>query len=135
MYETMLFWEKPENVAGEPPVMQDFARIWQAADKVVYSRSLGEVSSARTRLERDFDPAAVRRLKATSPGDISVGGPELAGEAIKAGLVDEHHLLVTPVIVGGGKPSLPRDVRVNLELLSERRFQSGVVHLHYRTRT
>lgn len=135
MYETMLFWEKPENVAGEPPVMQDFARIWQAADKVVYSRSLKTLSSARTRLEREFDPEFVRRLKAGSPHDLSVGGPGLAAEAIRAGLVDEFRMLVTPIIVGGGKPSLPSNVRVKLQLLAEHRFRSGVVHLHYSTTT
>jgi dihydrofolate reductase len=134
MYETMLFWEKPENVASEPPVVQDFATIWQTADKVVYSRSLKTLSSTRTRLEREFDPEFVRRLKAGSAHDISVGGPGLAAEAIRAGLVDEFRMLVTPIVVGGGKPSLPSDVRVKLELLDENRFRSGVVHVHYRTR-
>ena len=135
MYETMLFWEKPENVVNEPPVVQDFATIWQAADKVVYSRSLKTLSSARTRLEREFDPEFVRRLKAGSAHDISVGGPGLAAEAIRAGLVDEFRMLVTPIVVGGGKPSLPSNLRVKLELLDQHRFRSGVVHLHYRATT
>jgi dihydrofolate reductase len=113
--------------------MQDFAKIWQAADKIVYSRTLETVSSARTRIERDFDPEAVRQMKARAGRDISVGGPDLAAQAIKAGLVDECHLFVTPIVVGGGKQSLPDNVRLKLELLDERRFASGVVHLHYRT--
>src|SRR5207247_540663 len=113
----------------------DFAEIWQAADKIVYSRTLETVSSARTQIERDFDPEAVRKMKASAERDISVGGPDLAGQAIKAGLVDEYHLFLTPIVVGSGKPSLPDDVRVKLELIDERRFGSGVVHLHYRTKT
>ena len=115
--------------------MQDYAQIWQAADKIVYSRTLETVSSARTRIERDFDPEAVRQMKASAGRDISVGGPDLAAQAFKAGLVDECHLFVTPIVVGGGKRSLPDNVRLELELLDERRFGSGVVHLHYRTRT
>jgi dihydrofolate reductase len=114
--------------------VQDFAKMWQAADKVVYSRTLEAVSSARTRIERDFDPGAVREMKASAGRDITVGGPELAVQAIKAGLVDECHLFVAPILVGGGKRSLPSDVRLKLELLAERRFRSGLVHLHYRTR-
>ncbi len=113
--------------------MKDFADIWQAADKIVYSKTLETVSSARTRLERDFDPAAVRELKASAVRDITVGGPELAAQAIEAGLVDELHLFLTPIVVGGGKPSLPANVRVKLELLDERRFGNGVVYVHYRT--
>ena len=107
--------------------MRDFAEIWQAADKVVYSRTLETVSSARTRIERDFDPEAVRQMKATAERDITVGGPDLAAQAIKAGLVDEFHLFVAPVVVGGGKRFLPDDVRLQLELLDERRFGNGVV--------
>jgi dihydrofolate reductase len=130
----MAFWETVQAVAGQPPVMEDFAQIWQAADKIVYSKTLETVSSTRTRIERDFDPEAVRRLKAAAERDLTIGGPELAAQAIKAGLVDELQLFVTPVVVGGGKPSLPDAVRLNLELLDERRFGSGVVYLHYRKR-
>jgi dihydrofolate reductase len=115
--------------------MQDFAQIWPAADKIVYSKTLDTVSSARTRIERGFDPDAVRQLKAGAERDLSVGGPNLAAEAIRAGLVDEWQLFLTPIVVGGGNPAVPDDVRVNLELLDERRFAGGVVHLRYRTRT
>ena len=132
MYEVMLYWETAHLLADEPAVVQDFTGIWQAADKVVYSTTLQKASSARTRVERRFDPEAVRQLKASSGRDISVGGPHLAGQAIAAGLVDELHLFVTPVVVGGGTPSLPDNVRFGLELLDEHRFGSGVVHLHYR---
>jgi len=135
MYQVMVYWETAHTLADQPPFIQDFAEIWQAADKIVYSRTLKEVSSARTRIERDFDPEAVRQLKGSAGRDITVGGPELAAQAIKAGLVDEYHLLVTPIVVGGGKQSLPDDVRLKLELLDERRFGNGFVHLHYRTRT
>jgi dihydrofolate reductase len=133
MYEVMAFWETMPMGPDQPAVMRDFAQIWLAADKVVYSKTLEAASSARTRIERDFDPDAIRQMKASAERDISVGGAELAGEALKAGLVDECHMLVTPIIVGGGNPSLPDDVRMNLELLDERRFGNGVVHLHYRT--
>ena len=112
--------------------MRDFAEIWRAADKIVYSTTLETVSSARTRIERDFDPEAVRQMKASAERDLSVGGPDLAAQAIKAGLVDEFQLFLTPVVVGGGKRALPDDVRLELELLDERRFGSGVVYLHYR---
>ncbi len=133
MYETMVFWESPPDLAGQPAFVRDFAEIWQAADKIVYSRTLPAASGARTRIERDFDPEAVRRLKATAARDLTVGGPELAAQAIEAGLVDEYHLFLVPVVVGGGKRSLPGDgVRVNLELLDERRFRSGTVYLRYR---
>jgi dihydrofolate reductase len=134
MYETMVFWETAHTL-DEPVVFRDYAGIWQAADKIVYSRTLDRVSSARTRIEREFDPESVRQMKASSERDIGLGGPELAAQAIRAGLVDEYHLFLHPIVVGGGKPSLPNDVRVNLELVDERRFDSGVVHLHYRTRT
>ena len=135
MYEVMLYWETARTVADQPPVVQDFAEIWQAADKIVYSKTLQTVSSARTRIERDFDPAAVRQMKATAGRDITVGGPDLAAQALKAGLVDEYHLFVAPIVVGGGKQFLPDAVRLKLELLDERRFGNGVVHLRYRTRT
>jgi dihydrofolate reductase len=133
MYEVMVFWETAKTLANQPPMAQDYAEIWQTANKIVYSKTLGTVSSARTRIERDFDAEAVREMKARSETDISVGGPELAAQAIQAGLVDEFHLFITPVVVGGGKKSLPDDVRLKLELLGERRFDNGVVHLHYRT--
>jgi dihydrofolate reductase len=131
MYETMVAWE---TIADEQRAMRDFAAIWRAADKVVYSRTLETASSAKTRIEREFEPEAVRQMKASAERDITVGGAALAGQAMKAGLVDEYHLFLTPVVVGGGTRSLPDDLRVRLELLDERRFGSGVVHLHYRTR-
>jgi dihydrofolate reductase len=131
MYETMVYWETASTGSDQPPAMRDFAEIWQAAEKVVYSRTLAATSSRRTRLEREFDPAAVRRLKESAERDLTVGGPELAGEAMRAGLVDELQLFVTPVVVGGGKRSLPDDVRLDLELLDERRFAGGVVYLRY----
>ncbi len=134
MYETMRYWEAPDALAEQPAVVRDFAAIWQAADKVVYSTSLPEVSSARTRIERDFDPATVRALKAQAPRDLSIGGPHLAAAALRAGLVEEYHALVTPVVVGGGNSALPGGLRLDLELLDERRFGSGVVHLHYRVK-
>jgi dihydrofolate reductase len=135
MYEVMVRWETAHTVTDQPPFMQDFAEIWQGADKIVYSKTLETVTSARTRIERDLDPEAVRQLKASAGRDITVGGPDLAAQAIKAGLVDEYHLFVTPVVVGGGTQSLPNGVRLELELLDERRFGNGVVHLRYRTRT
>jgi dihydrofolate reductase len=134
MYEVMVYWETAHTVADQPPFIQDYARIWQEADKIVHSHSLEKVSSARTRIERNFVPEAIRRMKADAERDISVGGPDLAAQAIRAGLVDEYHLFLTPIVVGGGKQSLPDNVRVRLELLDERRFVNGVVHLHYRTR-
>jgi dihydrofolate reductase len=133
MYDVMVAWETMGTRADQPPVIEDFTKIWQAADKIVYSKTLETVSSARTRIERDFDAEAVRQLKASSERDITVGGPELAAQAIRAGLVDEFQLFVTPVVVGGGKKALPDDVHLKLELLDERRFGSGVVHLRYRT--
>ena len=132
MYGVMVAWETMDDL---PPLLQDYAEIWKAADKIVYSRTLETVSSARTRLEQDFDPEAVRGLKAQAERDLTVGGSDLAAQATKAGLVDELHLFLTPIVVGGGTQSLPNDVRVELELLDERHFGNGVVHLHYRTRT
>jgi dihydrofolate reductase len=134
MYETMVSWETVSTGADQPPVMRDFAETWRRAEKIVYSRTLKTVSSARTRIERAFDPEAVRQMKEVSISDITVGGPELAGHAINAGLVDECHLFLGPVVVGGGKRSLARSVRMQLELLDQRRFANGVVHLHYRIR-
>jgi len=136
MYETMVFWESPPDLAAQPTFVQDFAGIWQRADKIVYSKTLEAVTSAKTRIEREFDPEAVRQLKTTARLDLTVGGAELAAQAIEAGLVDEYQLFLLPVVVGGGKRSLPvSDVRLNLELLDERRFRNGTVYLHYRTVT
>jgi dihydrofolate reductase len=132
MYETMVFWETVSTEADEPAVFWDFVDIWRAAEKVVYSRTLQTVSSGRTRIEREFDRDAVQQLKQSSATDITVGGAELAGHAFGAGLVDECHLFLCPIVVGGGKRALPDNVRAQLELLDERRFHSGVVHLHYR---
>ncbi len=130
MYETMVFWETA-STADEPDVMRDYAQIWQAADKVVYSRSLRSASSERTRIERNFDPEAVRQLKDAAAQDISIGGPELAGHALAAGLVDEIRVFLHPIAVGGGKPALAPGLRVQMELVDERRFRSGVVYLRY----
>jgi dihydrofolate reductase len=132
LYEEMTGWETLPQ-AGQSPLTLDFAQIWRAADKVVFSRSLEAVSTPRTRIERDFDPAAVRQLKASADQDITVGGPVLAAEALRAGLVDECHLIVCPVVVGGGKRSLPSGLRLPLELLAERRFANGAVYLRYAT--
>jgi dihydrofolate reductase len=134
MYETMVFWENPPELAEQPTAVQDFAKIWQAADKIVYSKTLETATSARTWIEREFDTDAVRELKATATGDLTVGGAELATRAIAAGLVDEYQLFLVPVLVGGGKSALPSTrLRFNLELVEERRFRNGTVYLHYRT--
>jgi dihydrofolate reductase len=132
MYETMVYWETVHTLPGQPALVKDFAEIWRAAEKIVYSKTLKAVSSVRTRIEPDFAPEAIRRMKATAGSDMSLGGPELAAQAIKAGLVDEFRLLVHPIVVGGGKRSLPNNVRLKPELLYERRFASGVVYLQYR---
>ncbi len=132
MYETMQFWETAPT-STEPAVIRDFAEIWRAAEKIVYSRTLQTPSSGRTRIERAFDPAAIRQLKEASARDIMIGGAELAGEAMAANLVDECHLFLNPVIVGGGKRALPDDVHCQLTLLADRCFENGVVHLHYGT--
>jgi dihydrofolate reductase len=134
MYETMVGWETDHTLADQSLLMRDFTEIWQAANKIVYSKTLEAVSTARTRIERDFDPEAVRQMKAVAGRDLIVGGPELAAQAFKAGLVDELHLFVAPMVVGGGKRSLPNEVRLKLELLDERHFASGMVYLYYRTR-
>ena len=131
MYETMVFWETV-STSGEPEVFRDYAELWRAADKIVVSRTLHEVASARTRIEREFEPGAILALKRSSPADISIGGAELAGQALAVGLIDELHLLLFPVVVGGGKPALPQRVGADLDLVSERRFSSGVVHVGYR---
>jgi dihydrofolate reductase len=129
MYETLAVWE---TIESDDPVIQDFAELWRAADKVVYSRTLEAPASARTRIEREFEPDAVRALKASTERDITIGGPELAGQALKAGLMDELHLFKSPIIVGAGNPALPSGARAQLELLGDRRFGNGVVQLHYR---
>jgi dihydrofolate reductase len=134
MYETMVFWETAEVPPGQCDPAAEYVDIWQAADKVVFSRSLAQVSSAKTRIEREFDAEEIRRLVDKADRDVSIGGPELAGEAIRAGIVDEYHLLVNPIVVGGGAAALPGSARVELELAGQRRFESGVVHLHYRSR-
>ncbi len=133
MYETMVGWETDPTLADQSPLMRDFSEIWQAADKIVYSRTLEAVSTSKTRIERDFDPEAVRRMKGSVGRDLAVGGADLAAQAFGAGLVDECHLFVVPIVVGGGKRSLPDDVRLKLELLDERRFANGTVYLRYRT--
>jgi dihydrofolate reductase len=134
MYETLVFWETVDPDGDGPAVAREFAAIWQAAEKVVYSRTLETVSSARTRIERELDLDAIERVKQSSGSDISIGGAELGGQAIAGGLVDELQLLLVPVLVGGGKQALPNDVRARLELLDECRFQSGAVFLRYRMR-
>ncbi|HUF58408.1 MAG TPA: dihydrofolate reductase family protein [Actinomycetota bacterium] len=131
MYDVMVAWESIED---EQPSIKDYAEIWRAADKIVYSRRLEKASSARTRLERTFDPDAIREMKAAAERDISVGGPELAAQAIRASLVDEIHLYLSPIVVGGGTKALPDEVRVELELLAEHRFRDGVVYLRYGTK-
>jgi dihydrofolate reductase len=132
MYDVMVAWETIDT-AGEPPPIQDFAEIWRSADKIVYSKTLEAVSSARTRIERDFDPDAVRELKATATRDLGVGGPHLAAQALEAGLIDECYLFLSPIVVGAGKQAFA-NVRVKLDLLEERRFGNGTVFLRYRTR-
>jgi dihydrofolate reductase len=132
MYDTMRFWEDPPDLAAEPLPFRDYATIWQSAEKIVYSRTLEAVSTTRTRIEPEFDAESLRQLKADAAGDLSIGGPELAAQAIAAGLVDEYQLFFVPVVVGGGKRALPEGVRVDLELLEERRFANGTVFLRYR---
>src|SRR5450432_2833806 len=134
MYDTMAVWETDPGLAAQSALMGDFANVWQAAEKVVYSTIMNDVPTVNTKLERSFDPDAVRHMKASARGDLMVGGPQLAAHAFKAGLVDECHLFVVPVLVGGGKPSLPKGQRAQLELLDERRFSNGVVYLRYRAR-
>ena len=133
MYEMMVVWENDPSIAEQSPLLRDFAEIWRAADKVVYSRTLEAVPTSKTRMERDFDPETVRRLKASTGRDLTVSGPDLATHAFRAGLVDECDLFLAPVVVGGGKRALPEGVRVGLELLDERRFGNGMVYLRHRT--
>ncbi|MFG3706050.1 dihydrofolate reductase family protein [Micromonospora sp. NPDC047670] len=132
LYESMAVWETDTALAAQSELMADFASAWKAANKVVYSTTLAAVSTADTRIERQFDPAAIRRLKATASSDLTVGGANLATQAFQAGLIDECQLFVWPVVVGGGKPGLPTGMRTDLELLDERRFPNGVLHLRYR---
>jgi dihydrofolate reductase len=132
MYETMLYWETAHRLPGQPPLAREYISIWQAAEKIVFSKTLQSVPSARTRLERDFDPSRVRHLKSAAERDMTVGGADLAGQAMKAGLVDELRLILVPTVVGGGKRALPNDVRSELELLDTRRFAGGAVYLRYR---
>ena len=131
MYEVMVAWETV-NVADQPPFIRDYAELWRATDKVVYSRTLDTVSSARTRVEHDFDPGVIARMKGSARKDLMIGGPDLAAQAFKAGLVDECHLFIAPVLVGGGKRALPDKVHLKLDLLDERRFTNGTVHVRYR---
>jgi dihydrofolate reductase len=134
MYDVMAVWETMPDGPDEHPAIRDYAAIWRAADKVVYSRTLEAPRTPRTRIERDFDPAAVRAMKEAAAADLSVGGPELAAQALRAGLVDEVHLFLSPIVVGGGNPALPSGLRVALDLLDERRFANGVVHVAYAVR-
>jgi len=133
MYEVLVAWETMDTT-DESDTMQDFARIWRSADKIVFSSTLAHVSSARTRIERSFDPAMVAALKSSASTDVGIGGPHLAAHSLRAGLLDDLHQLISPVVVGGGNSWLPDDVRVGLELVDQRRFINGVVHLHYRVR-
>lgn len=132
LYEMMAVWETPEVIPASTPAVQEYARIWQAAEKIVYSRTLATVLTARTTIEREFDLASIRDLKARSERDLSIGGPTLAAEAIRAGLVDEYWVFIAPIIVGGGNPFLPDGARGAIELLEERRFNNGMVYLRYR---
>jgi dihydrofolate reductase len=133
MYEVMAGWETAHLRENQMPASEDFTQLWQAASKVVYSRTLEKVTTSKTRLEREFDPDAVRKMKEESDKDMSVGGSELAGHALKCGVVDEVHLYLSPILVGGGKPSLPKDLRLPLELVEQRRFGNGVIYVRYRT--
>jgi dihydrofolate reductase len=135
MYETMTYWENVEGLASEPTCVQDFAYLWRAANKIVYSTTLAAVSSSKTLLERAFDPTAIRAMKSAEDRDIAMGGPNLAAQALGAGLVDECQFFLAPISVGSGKPALPTDLRCEFELVSERTFESGVVYLHYRVVT
>lgn len=132
MYDTMAVWETEPGFAAGSAVTQDFAALWQAADKIVFSRTLAAASTTRTRIEREFEPDAIRRLKAAARQDLGIGGPELAAQAFQARLVDECHFFLAPIVVGGGKPAFPQPVRVELNLIAERRFAGGMMYLGYR---
>jgi dihydrofolate reductase len=131
MYETMAVWETDPALATQSALMADFAQVWQAADKIVYSATLDAVSTERSRLERGFEPDAIRTMKATAARDVMIGGPNLAAHAFKAGLVDEVHLFICPIVLGRGKPSLPNDLRADVELLDERRLDDSVLYVRY----
>jgi dihydrofolate reductase len=135
LYDMMAVWETDPALAAQSELRADFANVWQAADKVVYSTTLDAVSTAKTRLEHNFDPASVRDMKASATSDLTVGGAHLAAQALKAGLVDECHLFIRPILVGGGKPALPSDTHSELELLDDRRLSKGVAYLRYRIPT
>jgi dihydrofolate reductase len=135
LYDMMAVWETDPALAAQSELRADFANVWQAADKVVYSTTLDAVSTARTRLEHDFDSVSIRDMKASATSDLTVGGAHLAAHALKAGLVDECHLFIRPILLGGGKPALPSNTRAELELLDDRRLNQGVVYLRYRIRT
>jgi len=134
MYETMRVWETDPTLAAQSPLLRDFAEVWQAADKIVYSKTLEAVSTRKTQIERNFDPEAIRQLKEAAEHDILIGGPDVAAHAFRSELIDECHLFLTPIVVGGGKQSLPNNVRLELELLEERRFGNGMVFLRYRVK-
>jgi dihydrofolate reductase len=134
MYETMMVWETDPNLAADSPLTRDFAQIWQAAAKIVYSKTLAAAPTRNTEIKRDFNPEAIQQLKKTLQHDILIGGPELAAHAFRAELVDECHLFIIPILVGGGKPALPDNLRLELELLEEHRFTNGTVYLRYRTK-
>jgi dihydrofolate reductase len=132
LYEVMVFWETAAAQPNQTPPVLDYAKLWQAADKIVYSTTLDTARSARTRIERKFDSDAVRAMKDATDHDLSIGGPALAAHAFRAGLVDEIRLFLSPVTVGGGNPFFPDRLRLNLRLLAERRFDNGVAYLQYR---
>ncbi len=134
MYEMMTAWETDPSLMAESPITRDFAEIWQAADKIVYSKTLQTVATRKTRIERNFDAEVIRQLKATAERDLAIGGSELAAQAFRSGLIDECQLFLAPILVGGGKPALPKQVRLELSLLEERRFGSGMIYLRYRVR-
>jgi dihydrofolate reductase len=134
MYETLMVWETDPNLAADSPITRDFAEIWQAAEKIVYSKTLKTVATRKTCIEPEFDPEAIQTLKITTERDILIGGPNLAAHAFRAGLIDEYHLFIVPFVVGGGKQSIPGNVRLELRLLDERRFDNGMVYLRYQVR-
>jgi dihydrofolate reductase len=134
MYQIMMGWETDPSYAGDSPVTRDFAEIWKAADKIVYSHTLDKVSTTRTRIENNFDPETVQKLKESTRQELLIGGPTLAQYAFEAGLVDEVRLFLVPIIIGGGKPALPKNVHLPLELVDERKFDNGITYVHYRTR-
>lgn len=127
----MTVWETIHNLPNQPSYILEYAAIWQRAEKIVFSKTLDRVSTAKTRIERDFDPKMILNMKKTSGGDILIGGPNLASQAINAGLIDEYHLFITPIVVGGGKRFLPDNIWLSLELQAERRFQNGMIYLYY----